>query len=477
MKIPSFQSERRRVLRGMGGVTLGLPWLEAFSAGSARAANPVYSVFVVGCNGVIQNLGSEPERFWPGATGTLTRAGMLAEESSRATATLSRFAERMLIVRGVNLPFSGGGACAHTWGDNQCLTAQTGTGDKDGAASSLAKGESVDNRIATALNSAGRGPLTLHAGFNDAGGKGYGNPGYVSYKASEQPNSPESSPFAAYTRMAGLGSTDSVLAQKIAARKLSVNDLVRKQLRGLMANAQLGADDKKRLDQHLQSVRDLEIKLTGELSAATVDRMKKLEIPGSGGRAAYHSDEDREETVRLHMDVIALAFRSDYTRVATLKIGDNNDGIKYTVNGTTLPSFHMISHRVLSDGGSGPPIANAVELHADIDRRAMGHFGYLNDRLAETDVPGGKLLDQCLSLWTNQVGNGNHDLRNIPIVIVGRAGGSLKTGRFVDLGGIKNNRLWNTVLTAVGVRGAGGAPIENFGDPTLQPGVISDLLL
>jgi len=112
-----------------------------------------------------------------------------------------------------------------------------------------------------------------------------------------------------------------------------------------------------------------------------------------------------------------------------------------------------------------------------IRRRALGYFGYLNDRLAAIDVPGGKLLDQCVSLWTNQVGNGNHDLRNIPIVIVGRAGGSLKTGRFVDLGGVKNNRLWNTVLTAVGVRGTEGAPIENFGDPTLQPGVISDLLL
>ncbi len=476
MKSPAAPADRRRVLRGLGGAALGLPWLECFSARSAAAASPVYSVFVVGCNGVIQNLGSEPERFWPGTIGTLTRAGMLAEESTRATATLARFAERTLIVRGVNLPFSGGGACAHTWGDNQCLTARPGTGDTDGAASSLAKGESVDNRIASALNPAGRGPLTLHAGFNAAGGKGYGNPGYVSYKAAQQPNSPESSPFAAYTRMAGLGSTDSVLAQKIAARQLSVNDLVRKQLRDLMARERVGSADKLRLEQHLQSVRDLEIKLTGELPAATVDRMKKLEVQGAGGRAGYHSDENREETVRLHMDVIALAFSSDYTRVATLKIGDNNDGIKYTVNGTTLPSFHMISHRVLSDGASGPAIPNAIDLHADIDRRALGHFGYLNDRLAAIDVPGGNLLDQSLSLWTNQVGNGNHDLRNIPIVMVGRAGGALRTGRFVDLGGIKNNRLWNTVLTAVGVRGPDGAPIESFGDPTLPPGVITDLL-
>src|SRR4030095_547301 len=103
---------RRMVLRGAGGLMLGLPLLETFMPRKASAQTAVRSPFVlivVGDNGVVQagaNLGGggEPEMFWPTATGARTKDKMLADKSTRATGELSDYAEKLLIVRGINLP-------------------------------------------------------------------------------------------------------------------------------------------------------------------------------------------------------------------------------------------------------------------------------------------------------------------------------------------------------------------------------------
>lgn len=461
---------RRRFLQGIGGATLALPALQCFERSSRAATKPTYAVFVVTCNGVVQNLGQDPELFWPSKTGELTAAGLAADEKTRATAMLSRHASRMLLVKGVDYGFRSAKACAHTWGDNQCLTATPGTEDKDGPASSLAQGESLDNRIAREKNVGGRGPLTLHAGFNATGGKGYGNPGYVSYKGPSQPNSPDSSPWTAYMRIVGLASADPALAKAIATRRKSVNDFVREQIKRLQSRTDLSSEDKRRLDAHFSSVRDLELGMTAGLAPEVIKEMQALDGKDVNMRLRVHLDADRPKVVRLHMDLIAFAFAGDITRSATLKIGDNNDGMRFVFDGVAQPSFHMISHRVLSDGGPGDPIPDAVQKHGRIVRVLIDQFGYLVDKMAATASSDGSLLDHGFAVWTNQIANGGHDGRSLPYVIIGSANGRLKTGRFIDAGGVTHNRLLSTLLTAADV------PTDSFGDPTLTKGTISGLL-
>lgn len=156
---------RRMMLRGMGGAALGLPFLDAFAPRVARAADPgeSFAVFFRQANGVAQaqeteEIGSEPERFWPRDFGALTPESM----SGRAVEELAPYRDKLLIVQNVNgEDFDFG--CGHARGAFQCLTARGPLKAGAGSASEAA-GESLDHRIGRELNPAGRDSLFLYAG-------------------------------------------------------------------------------------------------------------------------------------------------------------------------------------------------------------------------------------------------------------------------------------------------------------------------
>ena len=91
---------------------LGLPLLETFMARTAAAqatARSPFVLIVVGDNGVVQagvdlQVHSEPEKFWPSATGTLTKASLTADKATRSIGELADYAEKLLVVKGLNLP-------------------------------------------------------------------------------------------------------------------------------------------------------------------------------------------------------------------------------------------------------------------------------------------------------------------------------------------------------------------------------------
>jgi hypothetical protein len=169
------------------------------------------------------------------------------------------------------------------------------------------------------------------------------------------------------------------------------------------------------------------------------------------------------------MELVALAFACNATRVATLQIGDGTDGTRYTVDGEVVERFHWISHRIQSDGTSGAAIPQAVEWHTAIDRIRMNTFKHLLDKWSEYQTPGGSLLDNAFALWTSHIAVGpSHSFNNLPYIIAGSAGGKLKQGQYVDAGNVSNARLLNTLLSACGV------PVENFG--TGDNGVLSAML-
>jgi hypothetical protein len=481
-----FLLNRRLVLKGAGGLMLGLPMLEGFMSNKASAQAATRSPFViivVGDNGVVQagvTLGGagEPERFWPSATGALTKDKLLADKTTRSIGELADYADKLLIVRGVNLPYNSTG-CSHSAADAQILTAQKITAESTNA---KAQGISVDTAIAAAKNPPGRDPLVLHAGMFSPGGTGFDIPGYVSYVTPRQPRVYIDSPYKAYQAIIGVvgnGTTPDQQAQMLrAARSKGINDILRPQIRTLLARTDISTGDRARLDQHLTAIRDIEIKIsttTLTIPDADVARMRTID-------PRPYDQATRDESVKLFMDLMAFSAAADYSRVAVLKVGDRIDDHIYTFNGQSA-KFHDVSHRQAT---------NALEFHVHLDRMMLGFYKYLLDKVSSYTTPTGPLMDQGVTIWTNQCATGAHSFSNIPWIQAGTANGFFKQGQYVVVGtgaqpggsqdgkggdatisGI--NKMLNTLLQAAGVTKTGGAAYDDFGDPMLPKGIFTEM--
>ncbi|MEM9865294.1 MAG: DUF1552 domain-containing protein [Myxococcota bacterium] len=452
---------RRRFLAGAAGCTVALPLLESVEFSGAAKANddsPVYTAFFKQGNGVQQSLGDEPERFWPSATGALTRDILSGRDSGRAVSELADFADQLLIVSGLNQDYQGRG-CGHAAGLACLLTAHELV---EGGPDTRANGESVDWFIGTRCNPDGVEPLNL------VSGRASGNyvTGNASYSGPRQVRPQRNNPIALYRDLFGDGEEE--FNSLTAERQQSVNDLVRAELTDLMGSAALSSADRVRLDQHFSFIRDLEVRM-----ACGFDDVSYLEAV----RDQAEANDNREDVMRMLMDITALSFACDLNRVAVLQMGSGNDGTRYFVNGSYQNRFHRISHRVDSDGSDGPAIPNADLLHHEIDRLHARIFRHFLERLSLYSGPsGGSLLNDCMACWTNDLSNGPpHGRNNMPFVIAGSGGGFLRQGQYLDMGGQTHNKLWNTFISAHGIR-EGGDYYGSFGKAGLDGGILNALI-
>jgi len=471
---------RRAFLRAAGTLGVGLPFLEGMPERSAFAAGetPRFAFFVCCSCGVVQSGGRrDPERFWPGADGPLTTASMQADAAERCTGILADHASRLLIVRGVNYPHRSSG-CGHAQGLVQCLTSSAPSGTNNTSTSS---GVSVDTVIAQQLNPQGVDPLTLYSGLKG----GYINE-KLSFSAAGQVRAAEGNPYNVYQRLVGLVPPDSGgsggtggtggMADLLALRRNSVNDLIKDELDSLRTRPELSVADRDRLDQHFTAIRDMENTMMGMGLECSDDGLDVEAIEAMNSGQAFRQNGKAEDVSKLQMELVALAFACNATRVATLQVGDGTDATRYTIDGQMLERFHYISHRIMSDGSSGTAIPDAVNQHAKIDRLRMETLKFMLDKWAQYSTPNGPLLDNAFALWTTHVAEGpSHSFSNLPIIIAGSAGGYLKQGEYVNAGNVGNNKLHNTLLTAVGCTN-NGAPYENFGGSGLDGGQIDAMI-
>src|SRR5262245_26871586 len=222
--------ERRQWLRGLGGVALGLPMLDVFEGRATAAAPPakkIYSALILQQNGLVQgphtgggevtavvpNAPPETDMFWPRATGPLSAATMTGSDVDRATSELSDYASKLIFLRGSSFKYShlhGGGAVAASTG-----APVTGTYPRQ-----LPVSESVDFFISKNV-AGGQEPLTLYAGR-----KGEFRDDSLSFGTGGVLRVGDNNPWTVYQRMIGLAGIDPNLFRKIAAQRLSVNDLI-----------------------------------------------------------------------------------------------------------------------------------------------------------------------------------------------------------------------------------------------------------
>lgn len=474
-----MKPSRRMILKGLFGATLGLPLLESLMPGEAEAQNVTTEPFVIffrQANGVQSSRHiDEPERFFPRTdNGPQLTAESMAD---RAVDELVDYRDRLLVLGNVNLENFSEYADGHARGAIQALTAR-GPAPGTSAGGSMADGESLDWRIGQELNASGNEPLYMYAGQNS----GWLGGACVSWRGSGSANkrSPVHNPWNGYLTLVGgmAGGGNQELAEALAERRASINDILRSQTEQLMSHPRLSQEDKDKLEQHFASIRDLEVALSCDLDA-------QAEAELEGASVGYDSTDGNAvlAAARLHMQVAALAVACGYTRAVVIQVGSGNDGsTRYWDGGTQMENFHYVSHRIQSHGSDGTPIPNADLLHHEVDRQFAQTYKHLLDLLDQYQtIEGGSLLDAGMAIWYNDSGNGPpHSSRDAPYIIAGSAGGQLKQGLMIELEGgdseRTHDRLLNTIGAAVGLTNANGEPLDDFGNAGVR-GRCTELLV
>jgi hypothetical protein len=432
---------RRAFLRA-GTIAIGLPFLEGMPLRSAWAADapPVFSLFIVAACGVVG------KKFFPDATGQLTAAS-LAAMSDKATSVLAPHAANLLFIKGINFPMANVTGCGHAQGLCQVLTAAPSAGS---AAAAYAQGISADMVIAKAVNANGADPLTLYAGNRKNG--------YIAERISfkgggaGQVRSADDNPYSLYAKLVGLATSGSggpavndPIANELITSRKSVNDMVRAELNSLLASPSLSKDDKERVQQHFAAIRDAEVSMGAMGSACTKDGLATSQHEALQSGLAFKTNGMIEDVAKLHLELVAMAFACNFNRVATLQHGDGTDATKYNVpsNAGLGWPFHHLSHRVQSDAQTGNN-PTAEQAHAEIDVLRMKTLLHGLDQFKARG-----LFDKSIVLWTNHVADGpSHSFRNVPHIIAGNGGGTLKQGQFIDAANATNNRLFNSLIAS-----------------------------
>ncbi len=222
----------------------------------------------------------------------------------------------------------------------------------------------------------------------------------------------------------------------------SVLDAVLAQARGL--KRRLGIADQAQLDEYMESVRSIEKRIakldakrgprTDDLDEAKRKAREKgilvPELPGAEGyRVAFDDPEDFGEHIRLNARLMALAFQTDTTRVGVMAgSGDSYPGV---VSVGQEVHYHTLAH----NGGTSPnrikdPIAREalreiLYFHAQI-------FAEFVQQLKAIDEGGSSLLDNSLIFYGSELGYGNHDTKDMPVALFGKAQGALKGGHCIE---------------------------------------------
>ena len=432
---------RRTFLRGMGAV-VALPVLDAmtpaFAAPAMRKA-PLRMAFTYVPNGITM------------ADWTPKAAGP-AFEYTRVMKPLEKFRADTVVLSG--LAQRNGNALGDGPGDHARAAAAylTGVHPRKTAGADIQNGVSVDQVAAMQIGSQTRfGSLEL--GCDDSRTVGNCDSGYscaytnsLAWRGPATPMPPETNPRLVFERL--FGDIDTSLAPEVRARRLryrrSILDLAGE--RTAQLSADLGASDKRKLDEYLSSIRDVEQRIQ-RAEADMTGLVPNIDKPT--GIPVLYAD-----YVNLMFDLHLLAFQTDSTRIVTMMMGREGSMRTYPEIGVADPHHPLTHHRNNSEW---------IEKVTQINTMHTQLFTGFVQKMKDTPDGDGSLLDHSMIVYGSGLSDGNrHTHEDLPTLIVGRGGG-FKTGTHVQYPkDTPMNNLFLTMLDRMGV------PMETLGDSTGQ---------
>lgn len=413
---------RRTLLRG-AGAALALPWLDAMTPALAASAGqleapPLRAAFLFMPNGV------RPDHWTPEGDDERFELTPMLKSLHKVKddfVLLEKLWNQQSVGRNGHWPkvpvYLSGGFVVRTAGRDL----DTG-------------GVSVDQVLArhlghkTALPSLELGVDEAYTGVDNIGGgfsRIYGS--HIAWRDPHTPVPKEIVPRLAFDRLfrtgpaapvvSGFTTQHPAVAEALARDDTSVLDLVREDAQNL--KRQVGATDRGKLDEYLDSVREIERRIETSLEP----QMKwinagRFDVPRPGPGIP----ERHEEHVRLMLDILMLAFWTDTTRVATFMYGNAQTGRDFSFLDGVKGAFHSLSHH-----------KNEEKTLLQYERIGTWHIeqtAYLLEKMKSLDEGGVSLLDNSIVQFGTTIRDGNkHDEKNLPLLLAGRGQGFLRTGR------------------------------------------------
>ena len=449
----NWHISRRRMLKGVGAC-VALPFLEAMAVPGLKSIpamkSPVRTAFLFMPNGV------HPEQWTPAKTGSdfsLTRQLLPLENLKRDINVLGELMNKNSIFKGAD------GHYAKSASLLTCMPIKQTIGDNISSG-----GVSLDQLIATRVGKEtlfpsleyGMDRITTGVDINVGFTRLYGSS--ISWKSPNQPMSKEIDPRLAFNRLF----RSHVPGAKIKEDpwKQSILDMVLEDANSLRKN--LGRADQDKLTEYLESIRSVEKQISNrenleKFAANITPDIRKELVRVNASIDEYvekYTGVDVTQKTRLMMDIIALAFWSDASRVSTFMFGNSVSDRNFSFLEGVKGNHHSISHHM-----------DKKELMDEYARIATWHveqYAYLLEKLKSIKEGDKTLLENSMVVFASDLRDGNrHSPRNLPILLGGQGGGRIKTGQNLIFD--KETPLANLYLTMLQ---AMNIEQSQFGDST-----------
>jgi hypothetical protein len=433
---------RRTFLKGLG-TAMALPWLESLqplsalaSSGKAPAAPPVRMAFLFVPNGVIM------PSWTPKSVGE-------DYELSETLRPLARLKSEFNVITGLaqdNGRSKGDGPGDHA---RSAASFLTGAHPVKTSGANIRVGMSADQVAAEQTGDQTRLP-SLEIGIERGRQAGSCDSGYscaysstISWKTPSTPMAKEIDPRLVFERLFVTGKDAQKGWEQRRLFRKSILDLVAEDASRL--KTKLGQTDRRKVDEYFTSVRELEQRIERG------DKAPKQ--PPAGLDVPHDMPNDLSERIRLMYDLLAVAFQTDTTRVATFMLANEGSNASYPMVGVT-DGHHALSHHRSEE--------EKIQKIQKIDEYLVSEFAYFLDKLKSIKEGDGTLLDHSMILYGSGISDGNrHRHDDLPIVLAGRAGGTIKTGRHIKIDAeTPLNNLFLSMIDRV------GAKVDELGDST-----------
>ncbi|MFM7100423.1 MAG: DUF1552 domain-containing protein [Verrucomicrobiota bacterium] len=423
---------RRALLRGLG-VSMALPWMESVRTwaetpvGSQQAGQPPVrlGVFFAGN-------GFHSREWWAKGEGANLELG-------RVLSPLADFRQRLLLVQGLY------NAEALKGNIHSSQTGNLLSGAPLSAGGEIRSGTSFDQLVAQRQGNATKVP-SLVLGCEKANPSVHKNysmlySSHISWSSPTTPTPLEVYPALAFDRLFKDG-------QQKGDR--SVLDAVLSDAQDL--RRQVSRADQRKLDEYLQSVREVEQRLERAGQKGELQGWRPSLAQPDRPRPADGIPQDIAEHMRLMCDILVLAFQTDTTRICTLKLNNDHSSLRFPNLGVDYMIHHLLSHSDTADW-------------LKVNRFFTEQVAYVARRLDAIQEGERTALDNSMLLFLSSMHTGNHDASQLPVVLVGGGGGRLKGGRALNYREKPERqmcRLYLSMMDKMGVR------LDRFGDAT-QP--------